>query len=157
MLSEAKIRKTPEDPRDKNPEFPRARRRVLQGILGLLGAIGLGHIFYGLSRFWAPGAAGQASAEVALSQIPEGGTVQFLYGGTPGILFRAEDGTFKAFSLICTHLACVVSWNPEKREFYCPCHEGFFDAEGRVTGGPPPAPLERLRVEVSGEKVVVGG
>ena len=132
------------------------RRKVLKGIFGLLGAIGLGNIFYGLSRFYAPGAGGQGAVQMALSEIPEGGTVSFQYGGTPGILFRAEDGTFKAFSLMCTHLACTVSWNPEKREFYCPCHEGFFDAEGKVLSGPPPAPLERWKVEVSGEKVLVG-
>lgn len=132
------------------------RRKVLQGILGLLGAIGLGNVLYGLARFWAPGAGGQAAVEMALSEIPEGGTVSFQYGGIPGILFRAEDGTFKAFSLLCTHLACTVSWIPEKKEFYCPCHEGFFDAEGKVLSGPPPAPLERWKVEVNGEKVVVG-
>jgi cytochrome b6-f complex iron-sulfur subunit len=132
------------------------RRKVLKGFFGLLGAIGLGHVLYGLARYSAPGAGGQATVSIPLNEIPEGGTVSFEYGGTPGILFRGEDGTFKALSLMCTHLACTVSWNPEKREFYCPCHEGFFDAEGKVLSGPPPAPLERWKVEVSGEKVVVG-
>jgi cytochrome b6-f complex iron-sulfur subunit len=94
--------------------------------------------------------------EIAIGEIPEGGALPFQYGGAPGILFRAEDGTFKALSLVCTHLACTVSWNSEKREFYCPCHEGFFDAEGKAVSGPPPAPLERWKVEVKGEKVVIG-
>jgi len=143
-------------PLETTPGFSVARRKVLKGILGLLGAIGLGNVLYGLARFYAPGAGGQAAVSILLNEIPEGGTVLFQYGGTPGILFRAEDGTFKAFSLMCTHLACTVSWLPEKREFYCPCHEGFFDAEGKVLSGPPPAPLERWKVEVSGEKVVVG-
>jgi cytochrome b6-f complex iron-sulfur subunit len=132
------------------------RRKVLKGFFGLLGAIGLGNVLYALARFSAPGAGGRAAVSISLNEIPEGGTVSFQYGGTPGILFRGEDGSFRAFSLICTHLACTVSWNPEKREFYCPCHEGFFDAEGKVLSGPPPAPLERWKVEVSGEKVVVG-
>jgi cytochrome b6-f complex iron-sulfur subunit len=143
-------------PLETTPGFSVARRKVLKGILGLLGAIGLGNVLYGLARFYAPGAGGQAAVSISLNEIPEGGNVLFQYGGTPGILFRAEDGTFKAFSLMCTHLACTVSWLPEKREFYCPCHEGFFDAEGKVLSGPPPAPLERWKVEVSGEKVVVG-
>lgn len=143
-------------PLETTPGLSVARRKVLKGILGLLGAIGLGNVLYGLARFYAPGAGGQAAVSILLNEIPEGGTVLFQYGGTPGILFRAEDGTFKAFSLMCTHLACTVSWLPEKREFYCPCHEGFFDAEGKVLSGPPPAPLERWKVEVSGEKVVVG-
>jgi cytochrome b6-f complex iron-sulfur subunit len=143
-------------PLETTPGLSVARRKVLKGILGLLGAIGLGNVLYGLARFHAPGAGGQAAVSIPLNEIPEGGNVLFQYGGTPGILFRAEDGTFKAFSLMCTHLACTVSWLPEKREFYCPCHEGFFDAEGKVLSGPPPAPLERWKVEVSGEKVVVG-
>jgi len=132
------------------------RRRVLKGLLGLLGAIGLGNMIYAISRFWAPGAGGQSAVEIALSEIPEGGNFPFQYGGTPGMLFRGEDGTFKALSLVCTHMACIVSWNAEKKEFYCPCHEGFFDGEGKVLSGPPPAPLEKWRVEVRGEKVVVG-
>jgi cytochrome b6-f complex iron-sulfur subunit len=132
------------------------RRKVLKGLFGLLGVIGLGNIFYGLYRFWAPGAGGQAAVEIAVGEIPDGGFLSFQFGGTPGILFRAEDGSFKALALVCTHLACTVSWNPDKKEFYCPCHEGFFDAEGKVISGPPPAPLERWKVEVRGEKVVIG-
>jgi cytochrome b6-f complex iron-sulfur subunit len=155
-MSEAIPHTTPAGSPDTAPGLAVTRRKVLKGIFALLGAIGLGNILYGLSRFYAPGAGGQGSVEMASSEIPEGGTVSFQYGGTPGILFRAEDGTFKAFSLICTHLACTVSWNPEKREFYCPCHEGFFDAEGKVLSGPPPAPLERWKVEVRGDKIVVG-
>jgi len=155
-MSEVTTRTQSAAPLETTPGFSVARRKVLKGILGLLGAIGLGNVLYGLARFYAPGAGGQAAVSILLNEIPEGGTVLFQYGGTPGILFRAEDGTFKAFSLMCTHLACTVSWLPEKREFYCPCHEGFFDAEGKVLSGPPPAPLERWKVEVSGEKVVVG-
>ena len=156
-MSEATVHKNPASSLERIPGLPVTRRKVVKGLLGFLGAIGLGNILYGMSRFWAPGAGGQTPVEIALSEIPEGGTVQFQCGGTPGILFRGEDGSFKALSLVCTHLACIVSWNPEKKEFYCPCHEGFFDAEGKVVSGPPPAPLERLKIEVHGEKVVLGG
>jgi cytochrome b6-f complex iron-sulfur subunit len=155
-MSEATTHKNPAGTLETTPGSALTRRKVLKGIIGLLAAIGLGNVLYGMYRFWAPGAGEQTVVEMALNIIPEGGTVQFQYGGTPGMLFRAEDGSFKAFSLVCTHLACTVSWNPEKREFYCPCHEGFFDAEGKVLSGPPPAPLERWKVEVRGDKVVVG-
>jgi cytochrome b6-f complex iron-sulfur subunit len=94
--------------------------------------------------------------EIALSEISAGGTAFFQYGGTPGILLREDDHTFKAFSLVCTHLACIVTWNAEKKEFYCPCHDGFFDAEGRVLSGPPPSPLERWKVDLRGDKAVIG-
>ena len=155
-MSEATTQTNPAGPLETGSGPAVSRRKALKGIFALLGAVGLGNILYGLARFHAPGAGGQAAVEIAMNNIPEGGTVPFQYGGTPGILFRGEDGTFKSFSLMCTHLACTVSWNSEKKEFYCPCHEGFFDAVGKVISGPPPAPLERWKVEVRGEKVVIG-
>jgi cytochrome b6-f complex iron-sulfur subunit len=132
------------------------RRTLLKGVIGILGAFGLGGLFYGVYRFLSPEAGGGAPMEISLSEIPSGGTQYFQYDGSPGILFRGEDGSFKAFSLICTHLACTVTWRPERNGFYCPCHDGFFDAEGKVLSGPPPAPLERWKVEVKGDKVVIG-
>ena len=132
------------------------RRTVLKGFLRFLGAFGLGSLLYGAYRFLAPGAGAEASVELSLTEIPSGGTYPFQYGTAPGILFREEDGTMKAFSLVCTHLACTVIWNPDKKNFYCPCHDGLFDAEGNVLSGPPPAPLERLKVKVKGDRVIVG-
>jgi cytochrome b6-f complex iron-sulfur subunit len=155
-MSDAATQKNGASPLGTSGGLSITRRKVLQGFLGLLGAFGLGNIVYGIYRFWSPGAGGQGAMEVALSEIPEGGILPFQYGGSPGILFHAEDGSFKALSLVCTHLACIVSWNPEKKEFYCPCHEGFFDGEGKVISGPPPAPLERWKVEIRGDKVVIG-
>jgi len=131
------------------------RRGLLKGVLGALSAFGLGSFLYGIYRFLAPGAGGGEPVEIALSEISAGGTAFFQFGGTPGILLRGDDHTFKAFSLVCTHLACIVTWNAEKKEFYCPCHDGFFDAEGRVLSGPPPSPLERWKVEVKGDKAVI--
>ncbi len=155
-MSDATTQKQATGSIETEPAFAITRRKVLKGFLGLCAAIGLGNIIYGIYRFWAPGGGGEAAVEIPLSEISEGGTIQFRYGGAPGIIFRGEEGSLKAFSLVCTHLACTVSWNGEKKEFYCPCHEGFFDAEGKVVSGPPPAPLERWKVEVRGEKIVIG-
>ena len=132
------------------------RRALLKGVCGAVSALGIGFLAYGGYRFLAPDAGGSAPVEVPVNEIPAGGAAFIQYGGSPGILLRGEDGAFKAFSLVCTHLACTVTWNAEKKEFYCPCHDGFFDSEGKVLSGPPPSPLERWRVEVKGDKVVVG-
>ena len=131
------------------------RRGILKGVLGAISAFGLGSILYAAYRFLAPGARGGAPVEIALSEISAGGTAFFQYGGSPGILLREEDGALKAFSLVCTHLACTVIWSGEKKEFYCPCHDGIFDGEGKVLSGPPPAPLERWKVEAQGDKVII--
>jgi cytochrome b6-f complex iron-sulfur subunit len=132
------------------------RRGLLKGVLGAISAFGLGSVIYAFYRFLAPGAGGGAPVEIPLNEISSGGTAYFQYGGAPGILLRGEDGTLRALSLVCTHLACTVIWNGEKREFHCPCHDGYFDGEGRVLSGPPPAPLDRWKVEVQGNKVIIG-
>jgi len=142
---------------EEDRAFLATRRGVLKGVLGLAVALGLGSVFCGLYRFLAPGGGAAAAVEIPLGDIPLGASYTFQYGTIPAIVLHEEEGKPQAFSLLCTHMACTVVWNGEKREFYCPCHDGFFDAGGNVLSGPPPAPLERLRVEVKGEKIWVGG
>jgi cytochrome b6-f complex iron-sulfur subunit len=93
---------------------------------------------------------------VQVGDIPVGGTKDMLYGTDPAIVMRSEDG-FQVLSLVCTHLGCIVKWQPEKQSFHCPCHSASFDKNGRVTGGPPPAPLEKLAFKQAGDKIIVGG
>lgn len=138
-------------------QFVTSRRGLIKGIYGFLAAVGLGSLGYGLYCFLAPGGGAASPFEVPLSQIPVGGSYPFQYGNSAAVLIQEEEGSFRALSLVCTHLACTVFWNPEKKEFYCPCHDGLFDAEGRVLSGPPPSPLERLKVQVKGDIVLVGG
>lgn len=90
-----------------------------------------------------------------LSDLPDGGTKSLLYGGSPVLALRTPE-SIRAFSLICTHLGCIVQWQPGKSEFYCPCHDGRFDQFGEVIAGPPPVPLEEIPVSVANEQVTVG-
>lgn len=96
-----------------------------------------------------------APVEIPLAELPVGVSRQITYGGAPALVMRSEDGVL-ALSLICTHLGCTVHWQPEKRQFHCPCHDGRFDELGDVTAGPPPLPLERLPVKVVADKLVIG-
>lgn len=66
------------------------------------------------------------------------------------------DGTFTIFDDRCTHLGCPFNWDDKQTEFLCPCHNGVFDPEGRVTGGPPPRPLNRYEYRVEGGVLYVG-
>ena len=62
---------------------------------------------------------------------------------------RAGDsGEFLALSAVCTHLGCNVRWREGESRFACPCHAGFYDANGNVISGPPPRPLRRLETRV---------
>ena len=56
-------------------------------------------------------------------------------------VFRAEDGMLHVRSAICTHLGCVVGWNPVESSWDCPCHGSRFDVEGEVLNGPAISPL----------------
>lgn len=57
---------------------------------------------------------------------------------------------------VCTHLGCIVKWSDIKGEFLCPCHGGKYDMEGKVIGGPPPAPLNRLPLEIRDGTIYIG-
>jgi len=64
---------------------------------------------------------------------------------------------FIAMSNVCTHLGCRVRWISDQEEFFCPCHNGVFDKEGKVVSGPPPRPLDRYEVKVEGDQLLVLG
>jgi cytochrome b6-f complex iron-sulfur subunit len=134
-----------------------SRRQFIQLGLGVLGLSVAGESVWLLLKGLEPGAKAPAQpVEVQVGDIPEGGTKDFVYGSDPAIVRRTEDG-FVVLSLVCTHLGCIVKWSSEKQAFHCPCHAGTFDENGLVTGGPPPAPLEKLAFKQAGSKIIVGG
>lgn len=68
---------------------------------------------------------------------------------TQGILVNVPGKGLVAYSDVCTHLSCAVLYRPDERQFYCPCHEGHFDAAtGNVLAGPPTRPLALIELEV---------
>ena len=58
------------------------------------------------------------------------------------------DGSYTIYDDHCTHLGCPFNWDDKTSHFVCPCHNGVFDIDGRVTGGPPPRPLDRYEYKV---------
>ena len=59
---------------------------------------------------------------------------------------RPEEAveSFIALSSVCPHLGCQVHWESQNDRFFCPCHNGAFDANGEPTAGPPAAAGQRL-------------
>lgn len=57
---------------------------------------------------------------------------------------EATASDFIALSSVCPHLGCRVHWEAQNNRFFCPCHNGEFDPEGRATGGPPKAANQEL-------------
>jgi menaquinol-cytochrome c reductase iron-sulfur subunit len=66
------------------------------------------------------------------------------------------EGDITVFDVRCTHLGCPVAWEKARGRFVSPCHNGLFDIDGRVTGGPPPRPLDQYEVKVENGVLFVG-
>lgn len=140
------------------PQKPSAfvtRRQFIQMGLSALGAAWLGTWLQ--SRLFPSQAAAQEAQPVSfpLADLPVGGTKTVTYGGVSVIAVRTRE-SLRAFSLVCTHLGCTVNWEANKKEFYCPCHDGRFDEFGDVVAGPPPIPLEQVPIRIEGETVIIG-
>jgi glycine/D-amino acid oxidase-like deaminating enzyme/nitrite reductase/ring-hydroxylating ferredoxin subunit len=58
--------------------------------------------------------------------------------------YRDDLGTIHAVSAICTHLACVVSWNSGEKSWDCACHGARFSCDGKVIQGPAVRDLEQV-------------
>lgn len=51
-------------------------------------------------------------------------------------VYRDGSGALHAVSSVCTHLGCLVKWNPTATSWDCPCHGSRFDVDGGVLDGP---------------------
>ena len=60
---------------------------------------------------------------------------------------REGDGQIHAVSARCTHMGCIVNWNPAERTWDCPCHGSRFAQDGQVIEGPAVDPLEPIEIE----------
>ncbi len=144
-------------------------RRALLVWTAMLSAFGImAMVLYPLLKFVMPTASAKGGSErdfVELKELPEPGTsLKFRYGRYPAILVNYE-GRYYAYGAICTHLACVVHYEPDgcqmphpNSEIHCVCHGGHYDVEtAEVVGGPPPIPLAKLKIkELDGKILVLG-
>jgi isorenieratene synthase len=99
------------------------------------------------------GPAAADSVTLPAADVPSEGLAEVRDGaGSPVFVSRTETG-FTALDGRCTHKGCPVGKDAATGGLRCPCHGGTFDAAGRVTGGPPPRPLDTL-VATEAEGVV---
>jgi thiosulfate dehydrogenase [quinone] large subunit len=94
---------------------------------------------------------------IKLADLKVGGTYNFTHSsqGVPAVLFRTKAGVF-AYSAICTHQGCTVSYNSTSKRLKCPCHGAEFDpANGaKAVAGPTQTPLSKIKVAVNGAWIV---
>jgi len=95
-----------------------------------------------------------AAAIASTSQVAVGASLSFTApDGNPAFLLHPAASTFVAFSAVCTHQGCPVSFVGPG--FQCPCHGATYDQNGQVTGGPAPTPLTQIPVRVADGKVTL--
>ena len=145
------------------------RRRFIQ----TTGAAGVGAAASGVipPRATATGTAGYpVTPIIALDALVPGTTVPFTYPDdrSPAILLRmatqvlegvGPDASIVAFSSLCTHKGCPVSFRPEHRLLICPCHWSTFDPEkaGSLVIGQASQPLPRIALRIESGMVVATG
>jgi Rieske Fe-S protein len=130
-----------------------SRRRFL----GFLGAIGLGWLgaaLYPVYKYLSPqkipdpfGEDGLALVEniVPIDVAQSGMGKSGAFGGRGIIIYRNSNSELRAFDSKCTHAGCNVEFQGER--FFCHCHGGTYDLNGKNVAGPPPKPLTEYGVE----------
>lgn len=76
-------------------------------------------------------------------------------GRSSAWVVTADGENFTVFDSHCTHLGCPYRWDPDKKQFLCPCHNASFGIDGAVLSGPPPRPLDEFPSKVVGGKLLV--
>ena len=145
------------------PSFNIERRGAIRtGAVGLLAVVAsfAGHSF---PKATAASTSAKSTAKasgkqiIKLADLKVGATFNFTHSsqGVPAVLFRTKAGVF-AYSAICTHQGCTVSYNASSKHLKCPCHGAEFDpAKGaRAVAGPTQTPLSKIKVAVSGAWIV---
>ena len=65
------------------------------------------------------------------------------------LVAHTAQNSFVALSAICTHQTCTIT-GFGNQNYVCPCHGSTFDVNGRVLGGPAPAPLHQYTAQFTG-------
>ena len=136
------------------------RRSFLDRFLATGAGALLVSVFYPVARYLVPPKVEESTSRTVTLSIkpeevrPNSGQI-FHFGSQPGILLRTPGGELRAFSAVCTHLACIVQYRPDLSHIWCACHNGHYDLNGKNIAGPPPGSLEQYEVNVRGDRVVV--
>jgi ubiquinol-cytochrome c reductase iron-sulfur subunit len=110
----------------------------------------------GFLTVYPQGAVGRADSQALLIRVPKG-----LLELPPERMAAVPDGSYVAYSKLCTHAGCPVGlYRAQQRTLLCPCHQSQFDVldGGKPFFGPAAAPLPQLPlgVDANGFLVALG-
>lgn len=143
----------------EQPEQPERRsffNRLFKTVLGLWGAAFVGVV---ISYIKAPREMRTGEERVKrvgpLNELEIGSAKFVAHERQPFWVIRTAGDELVALPATCTHLRCILQWDKDSGRLVCPCHAGAFDLNGNVVAGPPPRPLESLRVDTRGGIIYV--
>ena len=127
------------------------RRSFLDLLLGTAVLGTLASVLYPILRYLTPLPAAGPGGPIRLNraEVDALETKRFVIvpgAGTRILVFRDQGQALRAFDARCTHEGCTVQYLAAEGGIWCACHNGRFDADGRVLAGPPPRPLPRYAV-----------
>lgn len=92
-----------------------------------------------------------APATVPTTAVPVGGAA--IVGRV--VVSQVTQGSFRAFSAVCTHQQCLIS-RVQGTQVMCTCHNSVFSAtDGSVISGPAPRSLAAKSVTQSGDILTI--
>ena len=98
-------------------------------------------------------AGGTSGALTATTAIPVGGGK--IFDKQKVVVTQPDQGEFKAFSAVCTHMGCLVTQVSDGL-IHCPCHGSEYSiADGSVKGGPAPRSLPAEKITVANGEITL--
>lgn len=141
---EREAEKAPDDEAASQPERRDFLTRTSSAVMGAGLAAAYGGLgLVGVRYLYPPSARKTAWVYVAdLASFAPGTSRPFKTPGGERVTVArtgsaGDVADFAALSSTCPHLGCQVHWESANKRFFCPCHNGTFDATGVATGGPP--------------------
>ncbi len=150
---------------ESNASSPFSRKTVRRDFVRTLFTGGffvwIGAFFYPVFRYLKPRI--EEDSANAVQSIVAGKTADFektrarlvKFGSRPVLILKNDHGDIVALGATCTHLGCTVQYVADKNHIFCGCHGGTYDLTGKNIAGPPPSPLQKYKVSISGDDIVV--
>lgn len=93
-----------------------------------------------------------------MDELAETGSLRYQTPSGNSILLvqsSNDSQSVQAFSSVCTHRGCNVTWKTHDKLISCACHGSNFSAEGDVLRGPAQQPLQQYSVKVEQERILI--
>ncbi len=136
---------------------------ILLGVLAYAVPVAAGAVAF-LNPWRQKGGAGRVLRLATLETLPEDGTPRkfpvvmdrvdawnrFANEPVGAVFLRRTESGVVALNIVCPHAGCFVAYDPENRQFHCPCHNARYGLDGARLdeSSPSPRDLDQLKVEI---------